>query len=491
MAGAAMKEMHPILAQLVESIEQNDMILSDESVKVITGKAIGIPEGMTYTKAVNILKRKQKQEQEEVNFDRTFLYRPNDGAYALAMVMKEMFGMTLGKAIQTFFGERPPEMKRIEIAYGKSVQVPWGRIEIPALDNADVYTQVSQHRDYGHVFQLIVNAKRKHRAVIEEMFDRVQKHLEDHSIYRGQAIVGTNEPEFYKLEGFDPESVIYSQDIKRMLEGVLWSPLRFSDSFRRDNIALKRAILLHGHYGCGKTLTGQRTAAIAVQHGWTYIFAKPGRDDLVDALRTARLYEPAVVFYEDVDNPTSESDGDSVSRLLDAFDGATAKGGELIVVMTTNHIERIHKGMLRPGRLDALVEITPLDRAGTEALVTSLVRPECLDKNMDWDAVHEVTEGFYPAFIAEVVNRATSVAFSECGGAEDYVISTSALTVAAETLRPQLQIMDEAQEGEKRPELVEALEAEVQRALHGARIHEPGGEAHPDFLLATGSNGNS
>jgi transitional endoplasmic reticulum ATPase len=36
--------------------------------------------------------------------------------------------------------------------------------------------------------------------------------------------------------------------------------------------------------------------------------------------------------------------------------------------MTTNHKDEIHKGMLRPGRLDAIIEIGAMDRPGVEKL---------------------------------------------------------------------------------------------------------------------------
>src|SRR5690606_28823264 len=145
----------------------------------------------------------------------------------------------------------------------------------------------------------------------------------------------------------------------------------------------------------------QLTALEATQHGWTFISARPGRDKIEDVLRTARLYQPAVVFVEDIDNATSPGEDDHVTKLLDAFDGITAKGGELMIVMTTNHVEWINKGMLRPGRLGAVIESAQLDAAGIGRMVKAVGVPEKLDAKVDYTKVTEAMEGFLPAFVRE------------------------------------------------------------------------------------------
>lgn len=110
-------------------------------------------------------------------------------------------------------------------------------------------------------------------------------------------------------------------------------------------------------------------------------------------LRTARLYQPAVVFIEDIDYRANNGESDAVTELLEAFDGITSKGGELQIVMTTNHLDRIHKGMLRPGRLDAVVHIGALDRNGVERLCRVVIDESHLDKEVDFDAVWEGDAG--------------------------------------------------------------------------------------------------
>ncbi len=479
---------HPnpqVVMAFMQHIGAGQQIIGDDSVK--TGDSFTVPHGMSYDQAINILHRKREEDETTTEFTREFLYRRMDGAYATSQVLKERYGITLGKNVESFFGSRPPELRRVEVAPGVTEQVPWGTLEIPTLKNVEIVMCDGHSNDeYGRIFCLHAYGPRKYRQEIEELFDAIEQHLKTKSIYRGQAIIGHNDPEFLDLSNFNPKQVVHSAEVKTQLETSLWSVLRYTEAMRRDGMPLKRAVLLHGPYGTGKTLTGQQTAKEATDNGWTFIAARPGRDDLEDVMRTARLYQPAVVFFEDVDTETSSSDDDEVSEMLDAFDGIVAKGGELLMLMTTNQIDRIHEGMFRPGRLDALVEIGALDREGVEKLIKVYVPSKKLD-NIDFDEVFEFTQGFLPAFIREVVTRASSVALTRVDGRKTYKITTSDLVTAANSLRPQLEQMEKAGKGEKQPTLDEAFGLKFKDAVDGTKVEH--GEDSP-FVLSSNGHGH-
>jgi ATP-dependent 26S proteasome regulatory subunit len=223
-----------------------------------------------------------------------------------------------------------------------------------------------------------------------------------------------------------------------------------------------------------------------VQNGWTFISAKPGRDKIEDVLRTAKLYQPAVVFVEDIDGEASSGENQDVTRLLEAFDGISGKGGELMILMTTNHIDRIHKGMLRPGRLDAVVEVAALDRNGIEKLIKAIVQPGKLAADVNYDEVAEAMTDFLPAFIRETITRAVSFSIARNGGSSEYVIDTPDLCNAAHSLRPQLDHLDKAGEGNKRPSVDGAIEKVVKTAVASFALDARGGERLREFDAESG-----
>jgi SpoVK/Ycf46/Vps4 family AAA+-type ATPase len=105
-------------------------------------------------------------------------------------------------------------------------------------------------------------------------------------------------------------------------------------------------------------------------------------------LKAARLYAPAVVFYEDVDVLTAEADAERVQQLLEAFDGIRRKGEPVRVVLTSNYPERIHKGLIRPGRIDAAIKIDRPDAGAIRKLV-AMNTPQLDNAISDeaWDGV--------------------------------------------------------------------------------------------------------
>lgn len=400
--------------------------------------------------AVDYLDGYRRQQEEEYEYSRTFPYRPFDGAAAFDRTMKRLFGSTgIGQATYSMFGgKQPPQLRTITTGLGQTLQVPWGLVAFSPLDA--VFSMGAARDENGYVFYLSVTAPRKHRARIEGFFDAVSEELRTGSIYRGQAINGDpQEPAFLDLSGIDPAKVIYSADVMTQLDANLWALLDHTQVMRDLRIPLKRAVLVEGPYGTGKTLAGALTALKAVANGWTYILCRPGRDDLMATLKTAELYAPAVVWFEDIDTVGGQDGGQMfVSKLLDALDGVSAKGTEVVAGFTTNHVDQLQKGLLRPGRIDTVIHIGELDAAGIEHLVKVTVPSTLLESDVDYAKVAAAFTGYVPAFAKEAIDRAMRYSIARNGGTPDRV-TTADLVNAGQGLRDQLRLMDGAAEGDR------------------------------------------
>lgn len=410
------------------------------------GTRFVLPESMrgNIDRALAFLREYQEQQEEEYEYSRVYPFRPYDGAAAFDRTMTRLFGSTgIGQATWSFFaGKQPPQLKTINTGPGQTTQVPWGEIRFGALD-ATFTTGGTRDEHGGLLFELSVTAPRKHRRRIEGFFDAVGEELARNSIYRGKAITGsTDEPAFLDVSSIDPEQVVYSADVMTQLGANLWALLDHTATMRKLGIPLKRAVLVEGPYGTGKTLAGALTAQRAVANGWTYVLCRPGVDDLMNTLRTAQLYAPAVVWFEDIDTVGSGGNAMYVSRLLDALDGVTAKGAEVVAGFTTNHVDKLQKGLLRPGRIDTVIHIGELDAAGIERLVRVVVPAELLGE-VDFAKVATAFTGYVPAFAREAIDRAMRYSIARNGGYPDQV-TTADLVNAAQGLRAQHNLMEAA-----------------------------------------------
>lgn len=449
------------------------------------GTRLVLPETMSPSDAIGFLSEYVEQQETQTEFSRTFRYRPADGAAALERALKRVFGSAgIGKATWTFFGKQPPELRTINVGVNDTIQVPAGRVAVPSFEGT-MMIGATRHREFGELFHLSVVAPRKFKAHIEGLYQVIEDELKQHSIYKGKAVDGQGEPEFIDLSGVNPAEVIYSDEVITQLDANIWSVLQHTEALRSLKIPRKRAVLLEGPYGTGKTLAAFLTAQVATANGWTFIYCRPGKDNLSTVMGMARLYQPAVVFFEDVDVIAESGDKDVVTKLLDMFDGITAKGTEILAVLTTNHKERIHRAMVRPGRLDAMVHIGALDKNGVERMIHATV-PEDLIGVLDYDAIYEAMEGYLPAFVKESIDRTMRYAISRGGGMPE-VLTTEDFVAAAVGLRPQLDLMNGAGEGVKPDSFGEALRRNVKEALVDTPIHEIGIDEPMYQLLPAGS----
>ena len=417
--------------------------------------------------AIKYLRDWEKSQEQKYSFNRKFNYRPWDGAAAFERAMYKAFGSTgVGKTVYTMFGEDPPSFVSIEDGVGHTRQVPWGRVAFTPL-NAEFDLGGTMDEEYGVLFTLSVSAPRKHRQRIEAFFELVDRELLTGSLYKGKAINGATQPGFINTATVDPAKVIYSDDLMTQLDANLWSLISHTDLMRQMKLPLKRHVLLSGKWGTGKTLAGLLTAQEAERHGWTYIQVRSGQDDLYDALKPAQLYAPAVVLFEDIDAVQAEST-EEISELLDRLDNMANKGNEVIAVFTTNHVDKLHKGIMRPGRLDAVIPFGVLDRRGYERLVKAVV-PESMLGDVNYDAVYEAMADFVPAFAREAVDRALRYAIARTGALPDE-ITTEDLVAAAHGLQEQKVLMDEARESGNPWTLDRAFNAAIDARLEAHSV---------------------
>lgn len=444
---------------------------------------------------VTFVSRYADAQAEMIVVDKVFNYRPYDGAHAVFHCLKEFFGYAQSKARQGIFGPQPPREVTIPVGYfeGKlrEVTVPFGSdMVLPGLQRATL-TITSQRTPMGELLYLTTTCRRVDKAVIDGFYNVVTDYLARNSIYRGHAVDGAMN--YIDTAAIDPQQFIFTETALAQLETHILSPIVHADVLAKEGLASKRVVLLEGPYGSGKSGMGRIAAKAAVAHGVTAIIARPGVDDPFAVMQLGRLYQPSMIFIEDVDTFSSNLDPAYVTKLLDQFDGFGTKDLRMLLVLTTNHADRIHKGMLRPGRLDAVIHIGAMDRAGVEELCKLVVGTD-LAADTNFDEVFEATQGFMPAYVREAIERAVRYTIARLG--RTGLINTKDLVAACESLRAQYDLQSSANDQhEKLPpldrmfrEMITAhatpaqdviettVDERIEYRLNGAQIVKPSGD---------------
>jgi transitional endoplasmic reticulum ATPase len=466
-------ELDRIRTEVLDNLARLGKVQTGDDALIYEGTKFVLPTtmaGKSLDVAIRYLRDFEEQMNAEFDFSRTFNYRPWDGANAFQRAMLRTFGTTgIGQAIPAtlFTREQKPEYITIADSADTTIQIPWGTVRFAPLE-ATFYLQGTRSKELGILFVLQVEAPRKYRSHIDAFFQVVEDELKSNSIYRGKAFTGGDEPVFMNTGEIDPKRVVYTDDVLTQLTTNLWSVLRYSDRMKAAGVPLKRSVLVEGPYGTGKTMAGQLTAREAVQNGWTFIINRAGKDNLEQTLQTAQLYAPSVVWFEDIDVIAAGKSEEQVSRLLDSLDSITNKGVAVVAGFTTNHVDKIQKGVLRPGRLDAVIHIGALDDAAMEKLIRATL-PGDLTGDIDFATVAKAFAGFLPAFAKEATDRAIRYSLVR-GEGNPLPVTTDDLVNAAKGLRPQLALMEEAVEGIHRDSLSVELERLFRRAADGVDV---------------------
>jgi transitional endoplasmic reticulum ATPase len=139
-----------------------------------------------------------------------------------------------------------------------------------------------------------------------------------------------------------------------------------------------------------------------------------------ETFRKAKQAAPCIIFFDEIDSitPTRGTGSDShvtervISQLLSEIDGLEELHS-IIVIAASNRPDIIDPALLRPGRIDRLIYITPPDRDARYEIFKVHTSKTPLDSDVDLDRLAEDTDGFTGADIASVCNEATILAIRE------------------------------------------------------------------------------
>lgn len=412
-------------------------------------KKIILPESMKIPTAIDWLERKMTELEKRIELSETYNYYPTDGAVAFWRALEAIYGFADPQAKQSWFGEQPPTFITVRTSVTDTIRVPVGEIKVPDLDGSFYSSWKIQKGKPA--FHLTYVGKKKNKEEVERVIATTRDILEKDSIYKGKAIrvnfpdlehvesIDEFEPEFMDTAQTDPTTLIFPEDVDKKIRTSLFTPVLHTERVRKAGVPLKRGVLLAGPYGVGKTLTASVLAHMCENNGWSFLYLKDV-NDLSTAIEFAKMYGPAVIFSEDVDEVLGTQERTTrVNEILNTIDGVDAKQSEVMVVLTTNHVDQVNRAMLRPGRLDDVITVRPPDAEAAIRLVHQY-GGDLIKEDEDFSQSGQRMAGMIPAVIREVVERAKLASLADN---EDIVIDDSSLAVAASTMKDQLQLLEE------------------------------------------------
>lgn len=437
------------------------------------------PSGMTYNQAIEALQKRRDSEEAVVGIaEHVEGYAPLDAARAFMLAMARKFGWVDSVTVPGgfFSPDAPPTYVSLRVGPrpGDTTQIIWGRFTIPGVDG-NLNTGIGAGPETGQpAFAVHGQTKRKCQPIIADLMTLTRELLLAESIYKGKAVKLPLDSDgemdwcrplqFMDTSGVDPGAAVFSAELAEQIEVNLFTPVKATAICRKLRIPLKRGVLLEGTYGTGKTLVATVLAKVCEDNGWTFILVPDARG-LAEAVDFAKRYSPAVVFCEDIDRQMDGERSIGMDAILNTIDGIGAKSTEVMVVLTTNHVDKINPAMLRPGRLDAVISVTPPDADAARRLVRLYGR-KLIPANDALSGSGDLLAGMIPAVIREVVERAKLAAVYRTGS-EQVQITDDDLVLSANGMRKHLGLLEQKTDAPSDAEvLAEKLHKVVGNGTH-------------------------
>jgi len=204
--------------------------------------------------------------------------------------------------------------------------------------------------------------------------------------------------------------------------------LRNPEKYQRLGGRIPRGVLLSGPPGTGKTLLAR---AVAGEAGAPFFSMSAsefiefivgvGASRVRDLFNQAKQAAPSIIFIDELDaigrsrsasaagfggSDEREQTLNQILTEMDGFDSSTS----VVVLGATNRPDVLDPALLRPGRFDRRVAVSPPDRPGRLKILRVHTRGVPLAPDVDLDSIASSTPGMVGADLANLVNEAALLA---------------------------------------------------------------------------------
>lgn len=216
--------------------------------------------------------------------------------------------------------------------------------------------------------------------------------------------------------------------IKQELQEAVEWPLKYSGIFTYADATPPKGILLYGPPGTGKTLMAKAAAneseANFISIKGPELLSKwvgESEKGVREIFRKARQAAPCIIFFDELDAiaPARGGDhGDShvtervISQFLTEMDGLEILTN-VVVIGATNRPDIIDPALLRPGRFDRILYVSPPDRDSRLQIIKIHTKKKPLAEDVNIERLADKTDGYTGADLASLSSAAVMLALRE------------------------------------------------------------------------------
>lgn len=202
--------------------------------------------------------------------------------------------------------------------------------------------------------------------------------------------------------------------------------LKTPERFLQTGARAPKGVLLLGNPGTGKTLlakavAGESNANFFTMSGSEFVemYVGVGAARVRDLFKKAKTDSPSIIFIDEIDavggkrssgpNRSDSEREQTLNQLLVEMDGFDTDS-KVIVMAATNREDMLDSALLRAGRFDRKINVTPPDLKGRTEILAIHSKNKKLSSDVSLEAIAKITAGFVGADLANLVNEAAILA---------------------------------------------------------------------------------
>ncbi len=202
--------------------------------------------------------------------------------------------------------------------------------------------------------------------------------------------------------------------------------LKDPGKYTKVGARIPKGVLLEGAPGTGKTLLAKAIAGEAnvpffsiSGSDFVEMFVGVGASRVRDLFAEAKKNAPCIVFIDAVARRRGTGMGgghdereQTLNQMLVEMDGFGTNEG-IIVMAATNRVDILDPAILRPGRFDRKITVSPPDVGGREEILNVHAKNKPLAEDVDLKQVAQTTAGFTGADLENLLNESAIQAAKE------------------------------------------------------------------------------
>jgi transitional endoplasmic reticulum ATPase len=210
-------------------------------------------------------------------------------------------------------------------------------------------------------------------------------------------------------------------EIKKSLTDNLIRAMKEPSKFTKMGIRPPRGALIYGPPGCGKTLLGR---AVATETGANMILVRgpeilskwmgESEKAIREIFRKAKAASPCVVIFDELDSLARYKSGEGgvsetiLSQLLTEIEDGTSS--RVVIIGITNRPDILDNSLLRTGRLDLVLYVSPPDEKGRLEIIKILTKKMPLSNDIKLQEIAIATQNYSGADLAALCREAAVLA---------------------------------------------------------------------------------